>query len=141
MKTGPTTTSSASNSPPTAWRQPARPTTCPRSGFSTVGRRFLNKFEDITDDRIDVTTRGLLGLTVACARCHDHKYDPIPAEDYYSLYGIFASSEEPDELPLLKDEDGHVLAEYQAVSGGKESQASRGRHLSRSQAARSSRKI
>ena len=38
--------------------------------------------------------RGTLGLTVACARCHDHKFDPIPTADYYSLYGIFASTEE-----------------------------------------------
>ena len=46
--------------------------------------------------------RGLLGLTVACARCHDHKYDPIPTADYYSLYGVFASSEPPLELPLIE---------------------------------------
>jgi hypothetical protein len=50
-----------------------------------------------------VVSRGLLGLTVACARCHDHKFDPIPTDDYYSLYGIFASSVEPAELPLLAD--------------------------------------
>src|SRR5581483_279450 len=65
------------------------------------GRRFLNNPHDIIDDRIDVVSRGLLGLTVACARCHDHKYDPIPQKDYYSLYGVFASSAEPKELPLL----------------------------------------
>ena len=70
-------------------------------GFLTVGRRFLNNQHDIIDDRIDVTFRGALGLTVACARCHDHKYDPIAIDDYYSLYGVFASSEEPKELPLL----------------------------------------
>lgn len=70
-------------------------------GFLTVGRRFLNNQNDIIDDRIDVTCRGLMGLTVACARCHDHKYDPIPTKDYYSLYGVFSSSREPDEKPLL----------------------------------------
>jgi mono/diheme cytochrome c family protein len=70
-------------------------------GFLTVGRRFGNNQQDIFDDRIDVTTRGLMGLTVACARCHDHKYDPIPTEDYYSLYGVFASCSEPKELPLV----------------------------------------
>ena len=43
-------------------------------GFLTVGRRFLNNGNDITDDRIDVTMRGLQGFTVACARCHDHKF-------------------------------------------------------------------
>ncbi len=70
-------------------------------GFLTLGRRFLNNPHDIIDDRIDVTMRGLQGLTVACARCHDHKFDPIPQKDYYSLYGVFASSHEPAELPLL----------------------------------------
>jgi len=72
-------------------------------GFLTLGRRFLNNVHDIIDDRIDVVTRGLLGLTVSCARCHDHKYDAIPTRDYYSLYGVFASSVEPSELPLLEN--------------------------------------
>src|SRR6185295_2895158 len=49
----------------------------------------------------DVVTRGLLGLTVACARCHDHKFDPIPTRDYYGLHGVFASSIEPHVLPLI----------------------------------------
>ncbi len=44
---------------------------------------------DELDDKLDVVTRGMLGLTVACARCHDHKFDPIPTRDYYSLAGIF----------------------------------------------------
>ena len=70
-------------------------------GFLTLGRRFLNNQPDIIDDRIDVVTRGFMGLTVQCARCHDHKYDPIPTKDYYSLYGVFASSSEPSEKPLL----------------------------------------
>jgi cytochrome c553 len=70
-------------------------------GFLTVGRRYLNNQQDIIDDRIDVVTRGLLGLSVTCARCHDHKFDPIPTADYYSLYGVFASSSEPEELPLI----------------------------------------
>ena len=47
--------------------------------------------DEIINDRIDVTTQGFLGLTVACSRCHDHKFDPIPTADYYSMYGIFAS--------------------------------------------------
>jgi Protein of unknown function (DUF1553)/Protein of unknown function (DUF1549)/Planctomycete cytochrome C len=72
-------------------------------GFLTVGRRFSNNINDIIDDRIDVVSRGLLGLSVTCARCHDHKFDPIPTDDYYSLYGIFASSPEPAELPLLNE--------------------------------------
>jgi hypothetical protein len=68
-------------------------------GFLTLGRRFLNNRHDIIDDRIDVTIRGMLGLTAACARCHDHKFDPIPTADYYSLYGVFDSSDEPGNEP------------------------------------------
>lgn len=63
-------------------------------GFLTLGRRFLGVTHDVIDDRIDVVSRGILGLSVACARCHDHKYDPIPTRDYYSLYGVFQSSAE-----------------------------------------------
>ena len=72
-------------------------------GFLTVGRVFNNiNPHDIYDDQIDVVTRGLLGLTVACARCHDHKYDPIPTADYYSLHGVFANSVTPERLPLIR---------------------------------------
>jgi len=60
-------------------------------GFLTLGRRFLGNKHDIIDDRIDAVSRSTMGLTVACARCHDHKYDPIPTADYYSLYGVFDS--------------------------------------------------
>lgn len=70
-------------------------------GFLTIGRRFLNAENDIIGDRIDVTTRGFLGLTVQCARCHDHKFDPIPTRDYYSMYSIFASSQE--NTPAISD--------------------------------------
>ncbi len=70
-------------------------------GFLTLGRRFVNNENDIIDDRIDVSTRGTMGLTVTCARCHDHKYDPIPTQDYYSLFGVFKSCSEPVEKPLL----------------------------------------
>lgn len=70
-------------------------------GFLTIGRKFFGNQNDVIDDRIDVVTRGLLGLTVSCARCHDHKFDPIPTRDYYALHGIFNSSVEPTNLPLL----------------------------------------
>jgi hypothetical protein len=74
-------------------------------GFLTLGRMFDNNIHDIIDDRIDTVSRGLLGLTVACARCHDHKYDAIPTADYYSLYGVFACSEPPLELPVIDSQD------------------------------------
>ena len=56
---------------------------------------------DMINDRIDVTSKAFLGLTVSCARCHDHKFDPVPQADYYSLHGIFASSVEPPIKPII----------------------------------------
>tara|TARA_B110000483_G_scaffold164854_1_gene195105 strand:- start:2505 stop:4961 length:2457 start_codon:yes stop_codon:yes gene_type:complete len=69
-------------------------------GFLTLGNQFNGRRNDVIDDQIDVTTKAFLGLTVSCARCHDHKFDPIPTEDYYSLYGIFANSVQPADLPV-----------------------------------------
>jgi cytochrome c553 len=69
------------------------------TGFLAVGLKGLNEFNpeayllEVADEQIDVTSRSMLGLTVACARCHDHKFDPIPTTDYYALAGIFRSSE------------------------------------------------
>jgi len=92
-------------------------------GFLTVGRRFMNRVQDIIDDRIDVVTRGFLGTTVTCARCHDHKFDPIPTADYYSLYGVFASTSEPEELPLLGDPKSNPkYEEFLAEQTAKESE-------------------
>ena len=70
-------------------------------GLLTLGDRFNNNINDIINDQIDVVTKGFLGLTVSCARCHDHKFDPIPTKDYYSLHGVFASCREPAELPII----------------------------------------
>jgi mono/diheme cytochrome c family protein len=70
-------------------------------GFLTLGDRYNGNAAEIINDRIDVTSKAFLGLTVTCARCHDHKFDPIPTADYYSLYGIFASSVEPAEKPVI----------------------------------------
>ena len=69
-------------------------------GFLTVGMQFRN-YHDTIDDQIDVVTRGLMGLTVTCARCHDHKFDPIPTADYYALYAAIAPSKSPPELPAI----------------------------------------
>jgi hypothetical protein len=65
---------------------------------------------DDWDERIDAVTRGLLGMTVACARCHDHKFDPIPTKDYYGLAGVFASTART-ERPLFAVEPA-VEARY-----------------------------
>ena len=69
------------------------------TGFLALGTKGVNtknpeQFHyDVIDDQIDVTGRAFLGMTVACARCHDHKYDPIPTADYYAMAGIFRSTE------------------------------------------------
>ena len=55
------------------------------------------------DEKVDVTTKTFLGLTVGCAQCHDHKFDPIPTKDYYSLLGVFKSTM-ADEIPLTAKE-------------------------------------
>ena len=68
-------------------------------GFLTVGPRG-GPVETI-DDRVDVVTRGFLSSTVSCARCHDHKTDPISTKDYYSLYSILEHTEEPEDKPVI----------------------------------------
>ena len=67
------------------------------------GLGFYALSPEFQDDRVDATTRGFLGLTVACAQCHDHKYDPIPSADYYSLLGVFNNSE-VSEYPLAPED-------------------------------------
>jgi hypothetical protein len=69
------------------------------TGFLMIGPKALAETDkeqtrlDIVDEQLDVTGRAFLGLTIGCARCHDHKFDPIPTLDYYSLAGIFRSTE------------------------------------------------
>ena len=69
------------------------------TGFLAIGPKTLNErngtqFElDLADEQLEVTTQAFLGITAACARCHDHKFDPIPQKDYYALAGIFRSTE------------------------------------------------
>ena len=69
------------------------------TGFLAVGPKGLNErrreqfLMDLVDEQIDVTTRAVLGVSVACARCHDHKFDPISQRDYYALAGIFRSTQ------------------------------------------------
>ena len=81
-------------------------------GFLTVGMRF-NNANDTIDDRINVFSKAFLGLTVACARCHDHMFDPIPQADYYALHGIFASSEEPVDKPMIAKPNYQLKLDYE----------------------------
>jgi hypothetical protein len=65
------------------------------TGYLANSRRFgsrANEFHLTIDDTIDNLGKAVLGVTIACARCHDHKFDPIPTADYYALYGIFKST-------------------------------------------------
>ena len=72
-------------------------------GFLTVGRRFLNRQHRILGERVDLVSRGLMGVTIMCAKCHDHKFDPFSMHDFYALYGIFENAAEPlpSELPQI----------------------------------------
>ncbi|HSJ04150.1 MAG TPA: DUF1549 domain-containing protein, partial [Verrucomicrobium sp.] len=69
------------------------------TGFLAVGSKPHNERNprqfalEMADEQIDTVSQAILGITVACARCHDHKFDPIPQKDYYALAGIFLSSE------------------------------------------------
>ncbi len=68
------------------------------TGFLAIGTKSVNERDprqfalDLADEQVDATTQAFLGLTVSCARCHDHKSDPIPTADYYALSGIFQST-------------------------------------------------
>ncbi len=91
-------------------------------GFIGLGPKYYRRnapdvMAEEWEDRVDTVTRGLLGITVACARCHDHKYDPIPTEDYYALAGVFAGTEMLN-LPLddtVEAKDGHAKDPAQSM--------------------------
>ena len=84
-------------------------------GGDGIGLGFYGLSPELTDDKVDVTTRGFLGLTGACAQCHNHKFDPIPTKDYYALQGIFSSTKRAqlelapaDEVKRYKDQEKKV---------------------------------
>lgn len=95
------------------------------TGYLAISRRFgsrNNEFHLTIDDTIDNLGKAVLGLSVSCARCHDHKYDPVLAKDYYALYGIFESTtyafpgteiyrHTKDFVPLVSGEDAEVFAQ------------------------------
>ena len=69
------------------------------TGYLAIGAKSLNEQNprqfalDVADEQIDALSQGMLGMTIACARCHDHKFDPIPQRDYYAMAGIFLSTD------------------------------------------------
>ena len=91
-------------------------------GFQGLGQRFSGnavgmvkkKAADELDDRVDTVTRSLLGLTLSCARCHDHKFDPIPQADYYSLAAAYNGARWPVQVALASPRDVEALTKWQA---------------------------
>ncbi|MCA9267681.1 MAG: DUF1553 domain-containing protein [Planctomycetales bacterium] len=63
------------------------------TGFLALGDRNVGQIDEVVDEQIDCTTKAFMALTVSCARCHNHKFDPIPTEDYYAMAGIFRSTQ------------------------------------------------
>jgi hypothetical protein len=105
------------------------------TGFIAIARRFgFDSTKDMfltIDDTIDTFTKSVLGLTVGCARCHDHKYDPVSTKDYYALYGVFESTRYPfagcekDRVP--KDNNSlRSLAETRRLLGPIEARVAEG---------------
>ncbi len=92
------------------------------TGFLALGPTYISDGGDpdataqaqseTLDDRVDTLSRGLLGLTAACARCHDHKFDPIPQLDYYSLAGVFHNTR-LNEYPLAPTETVQAYQQHQ----------------------------
>ncbi len=84
-----------------------------------AGLGFYALSPEMQDDRVDATTRAFLGLTVACAQCHDHKYDPIPTRDFYSLMGVFRNTD-LHEVPLTSKETVDAYKNHEALIQKKE---------------------
>lgn len=86
------------------------------TGFLTLGAKMLAEDDpvkmqmDIVDEQLDTTVRAFMGLTIGCARCHDHKFDPIPQADYYSMAGIFKSSKTMENFKVVARWHEYVLA-------------------------------
>ena len=77
------------------------------TGFLTLGPKMLAEQDeaklaiDVVDEQLDVASRAFLGMTIGCARCHDHKFDPIPTRDYYAMAGIFRSTSTMENLKTV----------------------------------------
>ena len=92
------------------------------TGFLALGGKMLAEDDplkmemDIIDEQVDTTSRAILGLTMGCARCHDHKFDPLPTEDYYSLTGIFKSTKTMENFRVVAVWHEHKLATPEALA-------------------------
>jgi len=99
------------------------------TGFLVLGPKVLAEPDkqkmvmDIVDEQVDTLSRAVMGLTVGCARCHDHKFDPIPTKDYYSLAGIFKSTRTMDSLNTVAKAYERPLADKDTIARQKDHQA------------------
>nr|HMS56146.1 DUF1553 domain-containing protein [Fimbriimonadaceae bacterium] len=79
------------------------------TGYLTLGGKMLAEDDphkqelDIIDEQVDTLSKGMLAMTVGCARCHDHKFDPITAKDYYSMAGIFKSTKTMEKFTVVAE--------------------------------------
>jgi hypothetical protein len=95
------------------------------TGFLCIGPKMLAEDDptkmhmDIIDEQLDTLTRALMGLTFGCARCHDHKFDPIPTADYYALAGILKSTHTMDTLTVVAKWHERPLETPEAIAGAK----------------------
>ena len=94
----------------------AKPEDLAALGFLGLGPKYYDRgrvavMADEWEDRVDTVSRAMLGLTVACARCHDHKFDPVTQEDYYALAGVFASTKMVNKVPGGETQKGERDAE------------------------------
>ena len=113
------------------------------TGFLSLGAKMLAEDDpvkmqmDIVDEQIDTTSRAFMGLTLGCARCHDHKFDPIPTADYYSMAGIFLSSKTMENYNVVATWHEFVLApeeaapEAEGAPGSHHRERQRDRHVVR----------
>jgi hypothetical protein len=93
------------------------PRTLAGLAFLTIGWRKSGTIDDDTlDNAIDTIGRGLLGLTVSCARCHDHKLEPITTQDYYGLFAVLKSCREPATVPALPQAETPEVVEFRRVN-------------------------
>src|SRR5262249_35538301 len=92
------------------------------TAFLSLGAKVLaepdpRKMEmDIIDEQIDTLGRAFTGLTLGCARCHDHKFDPVPTEDYYALAAIFKSTQTMDNFKIVAEWHEPLLATSEEIA-------------------------
>jgi len=96
------------------------------TGFLVLGPKMLAEQDkpklemDVVDEQIDTVSRAFLGLTVSCARCHDHKFDPVPARDYYALAGIFKSTKTMGDLSFVSKWNERAIATAEELARAKD---------------------